>query len=117
MSNEILLENLLKASENPEQADSILGMMNQAVEFVKKVDTIVSTLQKWGVSPAIVEKLAIKYGELDKVASLPVQTIVEVGIKPRTEMHSQVFEELNKLDENQIRALVEAQKEKQKKQK
>jgi hypothetical protein len=109
--SEILLENLLKASSNPVQSDSILGMMGQAVEFVKKMDSIVSVLQKWGVSPQIIEKLAIKYGDLDKVPELPA-LVNSNRIIARSNMHASVFEELNKLDEKSLAALIEAQKEK-----
>ncbi len=110
MTAEISLEKLLAASENPAQSESIMGMMNNAVEFMKKVDSIVSMLQKWGVSPQIVEKIAIKYGELDKVPALPEQkqTIIN-GIVAKTELHKQLFEALNQLDEEQLKKQIEAQ--------
>lgn len=104
---------LVAATENPAQSQSILSMMEQAVEFMKKVDSIVTMCQKWGLSPSIVEKIAIKYGELDKVPSLPDSTR---GIVPATATHQAIFVQLNELSDTDLIALSkkiqEAEKEK-----
>lgn len=113
MVDEIYLDKLINAS--PEKTESLAGMLSDVVKFTGDLDKIVSTFQKWGVSPEVVEKLAIKFGALDEVPELPKSERVQVGIVGTSDLHNKMFEELNKLSEKELAIQIKAMQEQQKK--
>jgi hypothetical protein len=104
-----ILELLDKGSSNPDQAANIMGFLDQVNKAVTVLDSIMSKVNKIGLTPEVLEKIAIKFGGLDKVAELPKHEKPS-GIQARTPLHAAIFEQFNNMDEKQLQDLIEKQK-------
>jgi hypothetical protein len=109
---------LADVAKDPEASAGITNFLKNVAENLSYVEKILGTFQKMGVSPAVLEKIAIKFGDLDKVPSLPETSR---GIIPKSETHRTVFTQLNDLSDTQLielsKKMQAAEKEKEKKSK
>ncbi len=95
-TNPQVKENAMSISDLLKQSDSILKNIDKLFELVDKVERspLIST-----VARAQFQKAGI---EIKPLVTEP--KIVEVGIKPVSETHKLMFEELNKLPEETLKA-------------
>lgn len=107
-SSGIDIASLADAAKDPQTAGNVLQFLDEANKAISKIDSIISTFQKWGLSPSIVEKIAIKYGELDKVPSLPKSDNL---ITPASGTHKMMFDALNQMSEQQLNELAKQMQE------
>ncbi len=110
-SGGIDIATLADVAKDPQASAGITNFLKNVAENLSYVEKILGTFQKMGVSPAVLEKIAIKFGDLDKVPSLPESNR---GIMPSTDMHRQIYDQLNKLSDAE---LIEAVKKLQTKEK
>lgn len=110
-SGGIDIASLVKAGENPETSGNITSMLESVAKNLGYVEKILGTFEKMGLSPKILEKIVIKYADLDKVPDLPDNRVR--GFQPASETHKTVFEAMNSMSESDLKAEMKRQTEAQ----
>ncbi len=114
---EVDLAKLISLAESPNTAktvsglDSILKQMDGIEKIVKNVDTFISVLEKSPSLSAAVRIIAKQNDvSLEPLRKDVVKEIVEVEKNPpKSDTHRKMFEELNKLSEDQLKQMVKEQ--------
>ena len=111
---EIEFDKLVAQLDTPKPGASDIGsMLDQANELMKKVDTLLAVLDKRGFTE-IIRKYVIKEFDLANVPELSAPKViyqdVPVGVQPLSDTHKQMYEELNKIKEADLKVLLEKMK-------
>lgn len=100
------LVKLSEASTNPQvQANvlSVTDLLKSGNELFNNIEKIFALLERAERSPLISGVVRAQAGKagvsLEPLNKEPMIKIVEVGVKPVSETHKAMFEELNKMDE------------------
>ena len=98
-SGGIDIASLADVAKDPAASAGITNFLKNVAENLSYVEKILGTFQKMGVSPAVLEKIAIKFGDLDKVPALPESKSL---IAPASITHRLAFEQLNEMSEGEL---------------
>ncbi len=113
---EVDLSQLMKIAQSPETSktvssiDSIMKQMDNIEKIIKNVDSFITVLEK---SPSLSAAIRIAAKQND-VSLEPLRKeekiqYVETGLKPASDLHQKMFEELNKLPAAELEKLLKAQ--------
>lgn len=108
---ELDFEQLVKLAENPqtkETAMSVNDIIKNLDGFLKQGDQIVNFIEKLEQRPSIsllIRQAADKNKLSLEPLSKPIQT-VEVGVKASSPTHEEMYKELNKIPEEQLKEMI-----------
>ena len=88
-------------------ADSMFGMLKECNQILKELQKTVDFFDKAGLKPLIIRGLGKK---LDIDPETPIGDNTKL-IMPRTDMHKQLYEQLNNMDEAQLAETFKGNKE------
>ncbi len=115
------LINAAKIAKDPQIAENAFSIsktlkdLNGSIDQLEGVMKLIDRIER---SPALStairmlakdQKIEIKALKEDAPVS---EKIIEVGVKPLTSTHNEMFQELNKIPEEQLKKMIEAMKEK-----
>jgi hypothetical protein len=103
--SEIDLDSILKAASSDtvgKNADSILGMLQQANQIIGEMDKVLLFLKK--IESSILVSAAVKMKA--KAAGIELTPLSNDGLIPVTEVHGKVMENINKLNIEQLNELI-----------